>query len=206
MRITRSRWFTPLFALGLGVVLLVAQWIGGSPRSGLWSLAIMAGFGALLLFGGRSETIRGLRGDGRDERFRQIDIRDSPRGDRRAQRHHHRLRRRARPRARRLAVRLARRDRRPHLPGRDHRLPATRLAHPSLAYESGALSDVGHRPERAPRKAPIPASCLVFMRVFGSRLRTESSGTKRHRAARLPLDLPSPSAPRIPVPYMSRRG
>jgi hypothetical protein len=74
MRITKSRWFTPVFALGLGVVLLVAQWIGGSPRSGLWSLAIMAGFGALLLFGGRSETIRGLRGDGRDERFRQIDI------------------------------------------------------------------------------------------------------------------------------------
>jgi hypothetical protein len=26
------------------------------------------------LFGGRSETIRGLRGDGRDERFRRIDI------------------------------------------------------------------------------------------------------------------------------------
>jgi hypothetical protein len=74
MRITRSRWFTPLFALGLGVVLLAAQWIGGSARSGLWSLAIMAGVGALLLFGGRSETIRGLRGDGRDERFRQIDI------------------------------------------------------------------------------------------------------------------------------------
>ena len=74
MRITKSKWFTPLFALGLGVVLLVAQWIGGSPRSGLWSLAIMAAFGGLLLFGGRSETIRGLRGDGRDERFRQIDI------------------------------------------------------------------------------------------------------------------------------------
>jgi hypothetical protein len=34
----------------------------------------MTAFGALLLFGGRSETIRGLRGDGRDERFRQIDI------------------------------------------------------------------------------------------------------------------------------------
>jgi len=31
-------------------------------------------FGALILLGGRSETIRGLRGDGRDERFRQIDI------------------------------------------------------------------------------------------------------------------------------------
>ena len=34
----------------------------------------MTAFGALLLLGGRSETIRGLRGDGRDERFRQIDI------------------------------------------------------------------------------------------------------------------------------------
>ena len=34
----------------------------------------MSAFGALVLFGGRSETIRGLRGDGRDERFRQIDV------------------------------------------------------------------------------------------------------------------------------------
>ncbi len=51
-----------------------AQWIGGNPGGGLVSLAIMTAFGALLLLGGRSETIRGLRGDGRDERFRQIDI------------------------------------------------------------------------------------------------------------------------------------
>ena len=35
----------------------------------------MAAFGALVLLGGRSETIRGLRVDGRDERFRQLDIR-----------------------------------------------------------------------------------------------------------------------------------
>jgi hypothetical protein len=34
----------------------------------------MTAFGALILFGGRSETVRGLRGDGRDERFRQIDM------------------------------------------------------------------------------------------------------------------------------------
>jgi hypothetical protein len=34
----------------------------------------MTAFGALVLFGGRSETIRGLRGDGSDERFRRIDI------------------------------------------------------------------------------------------------------------------------------------
>jgi hypothetical protein len=54
--------------------MLVALWIGGSIGSGVISLAVMAGFGALILLGGRSETIRGLRGDGRDERFRQIDI------------------------------------------------------------------------------------------------------------------------------------
>ena len=55
-------------------MIFAAQWIGGDPGSGLVSLAIMAVFGALILLGGRSETIRGLRGDGRDERFRQIDI------------------------------------------------------------------------------------------------------------------------------------
>jgi hypothetical protein len=74
MRLTRSRWFVPLLAAGLGVVVFAAQWIGGDPGSGLVSLAIMVGFGAVFLVGGRSETIRGLRGDGRDERFRQIDI------------------------------------------------------------------------------------------------------------------------------------
>ena len=74
MRVTRSKWFVPLFAVALGIVVFVAQWIGGDPESGLESLAIITGFGALLLLGGRSETIRGLRGDGRDERFRQIDI------------------------------------------------------------------------------------------------------------------------------------
>jgi hypothetical protein len=35
----------------------------------------MTGFGVFLLLAGRSETIRGLRGDGRDERFAQIDLR-----------------------------------------------------------------------------------------------------------------------------------
>ena len=74
MWITRSKWFLPLFAVGLGVVMFAAQWIGGDPLNGLASLGVMTAFGALVLFGGRSETIRGLRGDGRDERFRQIDI------------------------------------------------------------------------------------------------------------------------------------
>jgi hypothetical protein len=74
MRVTRSKWFVPLFAVALGIVVFGAQWLGGDPGSGLVSLAIMTAFGALLVLGGRSETIRGLRGDGRDERFRQIDI------------------------------------------------------------------------------------------------------------------------------------
>jgi hypothetical protein len=63
-----------LFSLALGVVMFAAQWIGGSPGSGLGSLGVMAAFGAFILFGGRSETVRGLRGDGRDERFWQIDL------------------------------------------------------------------------------------------------------------------------------------
>jgi hypothetical protein len=75
MKLTRTKWFLPLFAVGLGLAMLAAQWIGGHPGSGLGSLALMCGFGALVLFGGRSETIKGLRGDGSDERFRELDVR-----------------------------------------------------------------------------------------------------------------------------------
>ena len=74
MRVTRTKWFVPSLAVALGLVVFAAQWVGGDPGSGLVSLAIMAGFGLLILLGGHSETIRGLRGDGRDERFRTIDI------------------------------------------------------------------------------------------------------------------------------------
>ncbi len=74
MQMTRSKWFLPLFCVALCVVYLGAMWIGGSLSSGLYALALMTVFGALILLGGRSETIKGLRGDGRDERFRQIDL------------------------------------------------------------------------------------------------------------------------------------
>ena len=74
MQMTRSKWFLPVLAVALGLIIFVAQWVGGDPASGLGSLGIMTAFGALVLLGGRSETVRGLRGDGRDERFRQIDI------------------------------------------------------------------------------------------------------------------------------------
>ena len=75
MQITRSRFFVPAAAVAFGLAMLVAQWIGGDPRNGVFSLAVMTGFGLLILLGGGSETIRGLRGDGRDERFRVMDIR-----------------------------------------------------------------------------------------------------------------------------------
>jgi hypothetical protein len=74
MQMTKTKWFLPLFAVALGLVMLAAQWVGGNPGSGLVSLGILTAFGTLILLGGRSETIRGLRGDGRDERFRMIDV------------------------------------------------------------------------------------------------------------------------------------
>ena len=72
--ITRTSWFLPLFSLGLGVACLAAFWIGGDMASGLWSLAVLGGFGLVFLVGGRSDLIRGLRGDGRDEYWARIDL------------------------------------------------------------------------------------------------------------------------------------
>jgi hypothetical protein len=70
----RTKWFMPLFSLALGAVFLVAFVLGGNPGQGVASLGVMAVLAAILLLGGRSETIRGLRGDGRDERFARIDL------------------------------------------------------------------------------------------------------------------------------------
>jgi hypothetical protein len=64
----------PLFSVALGVIMLVALSVGGQVGLGFMALGIMVGLGAVFLFGGRSETIRGLRGDGRDERFAQLDL------------------------------------------------------------------------------------------------------------------------------------
>lgn len=72
---TRSRWFLPLFSAGMGIVTLAAAWVGGQLVTGIIGLGVMTGFGLLILLAGRSETVRGLRGDGRDERFAQIDLR-----------------------------------------------------------------------------------------------------------------------------------
>ena len=72
--IMRSRWFMPAFCLGLGVVVLVASWLGGQLGTGIFALVIMTAFGlAIVLVTRRSETLRGLTTD-RDERFVQIDL------------------------------------------------------------------------------------------------------------------------------------
>ena len=70
---TRNWWFLPLFSVALGLAFGAALWIGGKPEDGLWALGVMVVFGLLIAVGGRSETIRGLRGDGRDERFERLD-------------------------------------------------------------------------------------------------------------------------------------
>jgi hypothetical protein len=73
-RVFTTRWFLPAFTVVLGLGLGGAQWIGGDRQTGLTSIAFFIVIAALLFFGGRSETIRMIRGDGRDERWARIDL------------------------------------------------------------------------------------------------------------------------------------
>ncbi len=71
----RSRWFMPAFCLFLAALIFGAFWIGGDPGTGAQSGGILVALGAVFLFGGRrSETLRGLGGPGRDERWQMIDV------------------------------------------------------------------------------------------------------------------------------------
>ena len=70
----RVKWLIPATCLAFGGFVLLAGWLGGQLVSGVIGLAIMTAFGLFVAVAGRSETIRGLRGDGRDERFAQIDL------------------------------------------------------------------------------------------------------------------------------------
>lgn len=74
-RLLCSRYTLPVFSVALGLLILGLFLHAGDWVSGVWSLGIMTGFAGIVLLGGRSETIRGLRGDGRDERFAMIDLR-----------------------------------------------------------------------------------------------------------------------------------
>ena len=70
----KTNWFLPLLSLALGLVFLVALWVGGDRGGGIATLVVMSVLGLLIIAGGRSELIRGLRGDGRDEYWQRLDI------------------------------------------------------------------------------------------------------------------------------------
>jgi len=72
---TRSRFFLPGVCLALGGAMAGALWIGGQGGSAVFSAALFLAIAAALLFGGRSETIRVVRGDQPDERWRMHDLR-----------------------------------------------------------------------------------------------------------------------------------
>jgi len=71
----KTKWFLPLFSVALGLLFFAALWAGGERRAAVESLAILSGLGLVFLLGGRSDLIRGLRGDGRDEYWQRIDVR-----------------------------------------------------------------------------------------------------------------------------------
>jgi hypothetical protein len=67
------KWALPALALFLGAGCLVSFWVGGNLGQGLISFGVLAGLGLFVAVGGRSETIRGLRGDARDEYWAGLD-------------------------------------------------------------------------------------------------------------------------------------
>ncbi|HEX6024171.1 MAG TPA: hypothetical protein VFZ00_19430 [Solirubrobacter sp.] len=71
----RTRWWMPSFCVFLGAVMFAAFAIGDNVGQGIASFLIMAALGAVFLFGRRSETLQGLGGPGRDERWAMIDLR-----------------------------------------------------------------------------------------------------------------------------------
>jgi hypothetical protein len=72
--VLKTKWFLPLFSAALGVACFVAFWVGDERGSAWFALALMSGIGLVILLGGRSDMVRGLRGDGRDEYWQRIDV------------------------------------------------------------------------------------------------------------------------------------
>jgi hypothetical protein len=73
--IHRRRWWMPAISVAIGLAMLGAYWIGDDLGAGLGALGVMTAVGALFFFGTGSETLQGLAGPGRDERWAMIDLR-----------------------------------------------------------------------------------------------------------------------------------
>ncbi len=73
--IHHRRWWMPVISIAIGLAMLAAYWIGDDVGAGLGALGVMTAVAALFFFGTRSETLQGLGGPGRDERWAMIDLR-----------------------------------------------------------------------------------------------------------------------------------
>ena len=72
----RSRWAMPAFCLFLGALMFGAFAIGDNAREGVGALVLFAVIAAVFALGAhRSDTIGGLGGPRRDERWEGIDLR-----------------------------------------------------------------------------------------------------------------------------------
>jgi hypothetical protein len=65
----------PILVAAVAIPTFVAFWIGGNPQLGLVWAAVSVAFGAALAVGGRSDTLRLLRGADDDERARELEHR-----------------------------------------------------------------------------------------------------------------------------------
>jgi hypothetical protein len=74
-RSTRSRYQLPAFCALLGVLIAGAFLHAGRGGEAVFSLVLFGAIGLALLFGGRSETVRVVRGDLTDERWQAHDLR-----------------------------------------------------------------------------------------------------------------------------------
>jgi len=71
----RSQWWMPAVCLVLGGLMFAALAIGGNVADGAGAFGVMAVIAAMFAFVRRSDTLQGLAGPGRDERWAAIDVR-----------------------------------------------------------------------------------------------------------------------------------
>jgi hypothetical protein len=75
-RVMRSRWMLPALCVVIGLAYLVAAGIGHQLELGAEMFGVTVVFAIGLIFGRRSETVRGFtQADARDERFAALDLR-----------------------------------------------------------------------------------------------------------------------------------